>query len=201
LQAFDWDKFYDLVVKWIAMSNQPFTEIENPEFRALITFLKPFVGKKMCKADQLRSLVMEQSEKAQNRMKKILEVSDSSMCAEMSNDKELTYHIGFKSVPGEIALATDAWTSSNRKSFMSLCLSYIDANWELRDAVVGFTELQGSHSGKNLAEAMYKVISDLGIVKKVRQNVHIQHLPLTVKIDHQYHGRQCQQQRNHDGAP
>jgi hypothetical protein len=168
LQAFNWDKFYDFLVKWIAMSNQPFTEIENPEFHALITFLKPFVGKKMCKANRLRSLVMEQSEKVQNWMKKILEVSESSMCAEMSNDKELTYHIGFKSVPREIALATDAWTSSNWKSFMSLCLSYIDTNWELCNAVVGFTELQGLHSGKNLVEAMYKVISDLGIVNKVR---------------------------------
>ena len=74
IQAFDWKKFNELLVKWMVISNQPFTEVECPEFREMIAFLKPFVGEKMVKADQLKNLAMEFAVGARKRLKKYLKV-------------------------------------------------------------------------------------------------------------------------------
>jgi hypothetical protein len=57
-KGFDWDKFYELLVKWIVVSNQPFTEVEVPEFHNLLTFLKLPVGNRMVKADQMHEKIM-----------------------------------------------------------------------------------------------------------------------------------------------
>jgi hypothetical protein len=32
LKSFSWEKFYEKIIRWVIVSNQPFTEIENEEF-------------------------------------------------------------------------------------------------------------------------------------------------------------------------
>jgi hypothetical protein len=64
-----------LLVKWIVVSNQPFTEVEVPEFRDLLAFLKPVVGDRMVKGDQMREKIMDHAEKARKRLRELLKVS------------------------------------------------------------------------------------------------------------------------------
>ena len=63
-KGFDWDKFYKLLVKWIVVSNQLFTKVEVPKFHSLLTFLKPAVGDRMVKGDQMCEKIMDHAEKA-----------------------------------------------------------------------------------------------------------------------------------------
>ena len=77
-QAFDWKEWNKLLVHWVVASNQPFMEVENKEFRAMIAHLRLFVEKKLIKADRLKDLTMEYALKARERLKEHLKVSNVS---------------------------------------------------------------------------------------------------------------------------
>ena len=77
-QAFDWQEWNKLLVHWVVASNQPFMEVENKEFHAMIAHLRPFVEKKLIKADRLKDLTMEYALKAREWLKEHLKVSNVS---------------------------------------------------------------------------------------------------------------------------
>lgn len=58
----------------MVMSCQPFTEVENEEFRDLLSYLKPFL-KDMNRADAMRTKILTQSAAARKSLQKILKVS------------------------------------------------------------------------------------------------------------------------------
>ena len=58
----------------MVMSCQPFTEVENEEFRDLLSYLKPFL-KDMNQADAMRTKILAQSAAARKSLQKILKVS------------------------------------------------------------------------------------------------------------------------------
>ncbi|CCO35189.1 Putative AC transposase AltName: Full=ORFA [Rhizoctonia solani AG-1 IB] len=68
---------------------------------------------------------------------------------------------------GLLAIGCDAWTSSNRIAFLAITASWITNQWELRDTLIDFRELQGAHTGQNMAEQVASVVSELGIEDKV----------------------------------
>lgn len=73
-----------------------------------------------------------------------------------------------KNVPGKISFALDAWTSPNILGFLGITCHYIDANWKLRDILLDFVYLEGSHSGENLANAFLKCLEEKKIFTKVK---------------------------------
>ena len=66
-----------------------------------------------------------------------------------------------------MALATDPWTSPNGHAFLSLVASWITDDWKIAECVVDFTELHGSHEGKNLAQAVFKSLKAKNLTNKV----------------------------------
>jgi hypothetical protein len=50
--------------------------------------------------------------------------------------------------------------------FLGITGHYIDADWKLKDILVDFIELQGSHSGENLANAFVKCLQEKRILTK-----------------------------------
>ena len=58
----------------MVMSCQPFTEVENEEFRDLLSYLKPFL-KDMNRGDAMQTRILQQSTDARMSLKKILKVS------------------------------------------------------------------------------------------------------------------------------
>jgi hypothetical protein len=58
----------------MVMSCQPFTEVENEEFRDLLSYLKPFL-KDMNRADAMRTRILQQSTAARKSLQKVLKVS------------------------------------------------------------------------------------------------------------------------------
>ena len=73
-----------------------------------------------------------------------------------------------KNVPGKISFVLDAWTSPNILGFLGITCHYIDANWKLRDILLDFVYLEGSHSGENLANAFLKCLEEKKIFTKVK---------------------------------
>jgi hypothetical protein len=66
-----------------------------------------------------------------------------------------------------ISFTLDAWTSPNCIAFLGITAHWITKNWELKEILVDFYKLTGSHSGENLAEVFVNCMDDLNILSKV----------------------------------
>jgi hypothetical protein len=72
-----------------------------------------------------------------------------------------------QAVPGKIPIASDAWTSTNRLSFLALTASWITEDWGLAISLINFILLKGTHSGANMASATYKTLDESKMTQKV----------------------------------
>ena len=63
-----------------------------------------------------------------------------------------------KNTPGKISFALHAWTSPNMLSFLDITCHYINSDWKLKDILVDFVCLEGSHSGENLANSFIQYL-------------------------------------------
>lgn len=143
-QAFNIHEFYRLLTRWIVTGNQPFTEVENRQFRELLIYLRPALQDHLIRASAIRDRILDHAEATRMLTKSYL-----------------------NNLSGLIAIACDAWTSSNRIAFLAIVGSWITPDWRLEETLLDFRELQGPHSGQNMAGVVAATISDLGIVDKV----------------------------------
>lgn len=73
----------------------------------------------------------------------------------------------------QISCTFDAWTSSAYGPYLVVTAHYISSppvqpnSWELCSRVLGFTEIEGNHSGANTAAVILRVIDHYGIQHKV----------------------------------
>jgi len=75
-------------------------------------------------------------------------------------------------VKGKVSLTCDAWQVSNVDGYFAVTGSWIEeekntGQWELKTALLGFTQLNNAHNGVRLGQALFKVISWAGIAHKV----------------------------------
>jgi hypothetical protein len=75
-------------------------------------------------------------------------------------------------VSGDINLTCDAWQASNVNGYFAVTGSWIEEKtpnkWELETTLLGFVQLNNSHNGVRLGQALFKVVSRIGIEHKVR---------------------------------
>lgn len=67
---------------------------------------------------------------------------------------------------GYLNFAMDAWTSPNHKAFVAFTV-HMEHEGEPISMLLDIVEVAKSHSGKNLAEAFKKVLTDFGVADKV----------------------------------
>ena len=67
----------------------------------------------------------------------------------------------------KVSATTDLWTSPNHHAVMAVTVSLIDANWELREVVLAFKKIKGSHSGLNIAASFWDIIKEYSIESQV----------------------------------
>jgi hypothetical protein len=76
-----------------------------------------------------------------------------------------------KIVKGEVNLTCDAWQASNVDGYFAVTGHWIEETtttaWELQCAVLGFTQLNNSHNGQRLGQALFKIVDRVGIAQKV----------------------------------
>ena len=58
----------------------------------------------------------------------------------------------------KISLAADVWTSPNKIAFLSIVAYWITDMWELKEALIGFEEIDGAHTGENMASIIERVL-------------------------------------------
>ena len=76
-----------------------------------------------------------------------------------------------QAVQGEVSLTCDAWQAGNTDGYFAVMAHWIEeptpVKWELRSALIGFTQLNNAHNGEHLGQALFKIIKRVGIEKKV----------------------------------
>jgi hypothetical protein len=74
-------------------------------------------------------------------------------------------------VEGEVSLTCDAWQAVNTDGYFAVTAHWVEepvpGRWELKSAIIGFTQLNNAHNGKRLGHALLKVVKRVGIEHKV----------------------------------
>ena len=74
-------------------------------------------------------------------------------------------------VQGEVSLTCDAWQAGNTDGYFAVMAHWIEeltpCKWELKSALIGFTQLNNAHNGEWLGQALFKIVKRVGIEHKV----------------------------------
>src|SRR5216684_2261128 len=97
-------------------------------------------------------------------------------------------------VPGKVSLTCDAWQASNTDGYFAVTVHRVQepmlGKWELKSALIGFTQLNNAHNGEQLGQALFKIVKRLGIEHKVSAlslsvfTLSISHCNYAVKVGH-----------------
>jgi hypothetical protein len=74
--------------------------------------------------------------------------------------------------PGKLNFATDAWTSPNHRAFIAITVHFAPVGNNPCNFILDVVELPTSHTGKNLAQAFARVMTEFGIQHKVSPVFH-----------------------------
>jgi hypothetical protein len=91
-------------------------------------------------------------------------------------------------VRGKVSLTCDAWQASNTDRYFAVTGHWIEEPrpgiWELRSAVLGFTQLNHAHNGQRLGGgALFKIVNRLGIAHKVCHLIQIMSVAVSDSFD------------------
>lgn len=135
---FSQERFREALLKWIVVSDQPFTEAKQEEFVEMINSLNPsaeLISDKTVKRD----LIAKYLEKVEEIKLLISEV------------------------PGKYSFTVDAWTSKNVHPFMAIRVHWISKEWELKSVLLDLSHIDGQHTGSNLRKIFVECLKRFNI--------------------------------------
>ncbi|CAB5387804.1 unnamed protein product [Rhizophagus irregularis] len=140
--------FREKLAIWITIDDQPFTVTECQEFKELVKVCNEKA--ELPSADTVRRDVLKLYNKYRIDVKHMLQ-----------------------NVLGKLSFTLDCWTSTNNIAFLGITCHFVDVDWCLKETLVDFIHLSGSHSGENLAKEFLKSIDeDFNILtKEILKNI------------------------------
>jgi hypothetical protein len=133
------------LIKFMITSVQPFTLVEEEEFREYVRFLSQ--GSKLAELPSARTV--------RRRIAEQFKECKGNLTLEMANNDS------------KISCVIDCWTSANQIPFQGVVAMWISEEWELETRLIDLTHLPGSHTGANIAESFSSVLDEYGIWKKL----------------------------------
>ncbi|CAG8706133.1 8202_t:CDS:2, partial [Gigaspora rosea] len=73
----------------------------------------------------------------------------------------------FEDLPLKDVLNQYIWTSISVKAYIGIAIYLIDESWSLQQRLLNFVELEGAHSGKNIANKFIKMVEFYKIENKI----------------------------------
>jgi len=68
----------------------------------------------------------------------------------------------------KVALTSDLWTSPNKMAFIGTTVPLLSKEFQPIDAIIGFKQMLGGHSGYNIAQSFYETIVLFDLQERVR---------------------------------
>ena len=146
LASFDPLHFRNLLVRWVACDNVPFNKLESPYFHALMEYAN-------------RAIITSGSLPTHSTIRDWIVQSFNSnkgIVTELLNRALSRINISF-----------DAWSSRKFTSLLGLTVHFLDEEGKLRTFLLGLPQIEGRHTGENLAERVGKIITEFGFDGRV----------------------------------
>ena len=135
------DKFKELLIRWIVYCHIAFFQIENVYFRELLFYVFPGLTTLLPKARLvIRRWIKEAFDARKERLRLDMEEAHSN-----------------------ISISFDLWTSPNYRAILGCVAHFIDKKGKRRTAVLALRELVGEHSGENMADVLLHIFNDYKI--------------------------------------
>ncbi|CAG7824610.1 unnamed protein product, partial [Allacma fusca] len=133
----------NLLMEFIILQNQPFSLVQAESFIKLVNYGRdpPFA---IPKKDAIKSKLTQ-----------------------LYHDKKESIKTSLLDSPEKISLVVDCWSTKSMKSFQGILATWVDSDWNYQQVVLDLDVLHHSHSGKNLAESMFRVINEFEIAHKI----------------------------------
>jgi len=64
-------------------------------------------------------------------------------------------------------VAADTWTSLNKLAFIIMVAYWISDRWHMKEGLIGFKEIRGSHTGANMAGIINNVLARYGMQDRI----------------------------------
>lgn len=134
-----------LYVRWITTCSVPFRMATLSEFRALLCYLTPEIDNWLPRsAPSIRSWTLRAFEAQKLQAKQDIQ-----------------------SALPKVHFTVDLWTSPKAFAIIGIVAHYTSKFGHLKYSVLALIELDGKHSGPNMADCVMEVINDYGIASKV----------------------------------
>jgi hypothetical protein len=141
----DFDVFKDLLIRWIVYCHIAFFQMENAYFRGLLFYLSPWLSKLLPKAAcTIRQWVKDAFLMRKERLKKDLNEARS-----------------------RVSISMDAWTSPSFTSILGVAAHFIDKFGNRRTTILALRQLQGVHSGENMAGVLLQIFNEYNIQNRI----------------------------------
>jgi hypothetical protein len=143
--------FEQAAVEWLIETDQPIAAFEHPKFREMVNI-----------AARATNGVKIPNRKATRR-------------AVINLFKKNLYHLrtrfASEAVTGKISTTCDAWQASNGDAYFAVTGHWIEETspgiWTLKSALLGFTQMNTTHSGILLGRALFKILRRYNIVHRI----------------------------------
>jgi hypothetical protein len=134
-----------LYIKFLTACHLPLRLVECPEFRDLLSYINDDIDTWLPSShNTITHWVLRQFDSMKEQIKSRLH-----------------------SALTDIHISCDLWTSPNCLPIFGLVSHYISKEGQLEDATLALVEIDGEHSGENLAKHLQKVVEDWGIGSKL----------------------------------
>lgn len=143
--ALDQATLRELYCRYTVACSLPFAHVEQPAFRDFIRYIRPV-------ADDL------------------LPMSGSTVKVDLQNaydNKKEFIKRALQNALSSIHIVPDNWTSPNCLGVIGFTAQFVTEDHGLQSIVLRIRELDGQHSGENMAEAIMEFIREYGIASKV----------------------------------
>lgn len=144
--SFDPSRFQHLLIRWVACDNIPFNKLESPYFRELMGYANSAI----IESGSLptHTTIREWIVRSFNRHKGVVtELLGRSL--------------------SRINISFDAWSSRKFTSLLGLTVHLLDDEGKFRTFLLGLPQIEGRHSGENLADRVSEIIHEYGIEDRI----------------------------------
>jgi hypothetical protein len=152
----------------LTLGCQPIQAFNHPSFKTMLDMAsRATKGVLLPSPKKTRARIIHLFKQRMYLLRDRLNVSNSSFLSFFT----LTSIYQGPTVTGQISITCDAWQASNADSYFAVTGHWVKerapGEWALEHALLGFAQMNCSHSGTHLGQMLFMVLSQLRIVHKV----------------------------------
>ena len=135
------DKFRCLLVRLFVQSQLPYILIEQPEFRQLLLYIQPSIGRYLPESrNTISNWIVDEFQQGQAALRDMISQAKSRV------------HLSF-----------DIWTSPAQLPILGVCAHFVDSLYQLKHPLLGLKYIEGAHTGSTMAEIVGGLMQEYGI--------------------------------------